>query len=126
MVILAARAAVSRYPHQSCPLAIRFILMGHIDCVIAHIVADHRRIASVVIVAPVAVIIMTSFTHQDEEFNTYWKREPVISLFLDVDRGVANHAIVHLMIIMPVVAFLEKLHESHKFRHVQQLVSVRV
>ena len=93
---------------------------------IAHIVADHRRIASVVILVPVAVIIMTSFTHQDEEFNTYWKREPVLPLFFDVDRGVTNHTIVHLVIIMLVVAFLEKLHEIHKFRHVQHLVLVRV
>ena len=66
-----------------------------------------------VIVVSVAVIIMTAFAHQNEEFNTHGKCEAVISLFLDVNCGVTNHSIV--LVVMVDVTILKKLHESPQF-----------
>ena len=69
-------------------------------------------------VVSVAVVIMTAFTHQNEEFNAHGKCEAVISLFLDMNGGVTNHAIVLVVIIMLVmvdVPILKKSHESLEF-----------
>ena len=75
VVILTARPAVPSHPHQSSSLAIRLILIGHIDCMSADVIANHRRVARVVsmvsMVSMVSVVIMTAFTHQDEEFYTH-------------------------------------------------------